>query len=175
MTALPQSSVAALEPVRRFLRATAQAQAAEIRRAAEQQARAILAAAADDAERIRAAAEAEGEAAARSDAALRSARVRRQAHEGVLAAQESVRQELLRQLSAAAAGLRSSSPRYPELLQRLTERSRVLLGPRATVTESADGGVIAEEGSRRLDLTLPVLAVHMLESRLAQVRELWTG
>jgi vacuolar-type H+-ATPase subunit E/Vma4 len=172
MTALPQGSLAALEPVRRSLREAAQAQAAQIQDEAEKQARIILAGARKEADQIRQAAAAEGEATARSDAALRSARVRRQAHERVLAQQESLHSDLVRQVTEAALALRTA-PQYPLLIEQLTKRSHTILGPDATVVESPDGGVIAEKDSRRLDLSLPVLASRMLEPRMPEVRALW--
>ena len=172
MIALPQSSLAALEPVRRSLREVAQAQVAQIRDEAEKQARIVLAESRKEADHVRQAAAAEGEATARSDAALRSARVRRQAHEKILTQQESLRLDMVRQVREAAQTLRTS-PQYPQLIDRLTERSHTILGPDATVVESPDGGVIAEKDSRRLDLSLPVLASRMLESRMPEVRALW--
>jgi vacuolar-type H+-ATPase subunit E/Vma4 len=60
-------------------------------------------------------------------------------------------------------------------MAQLIEQSHALLGPEATVAESPEGGVIAEAGSRRLDLSLPVLAARTLESMTQEVRELWTG
>jgi vacuolar-type H+-ATPase subunit E/Vma4 len=172
MIALPQSSLAALEPVRRSLREAAEAQAAQIQDEAEDQARIILLEAKKEADQIRQTAAAEGEATARSVAALRSARVRRQAHEKVLAQQESLRLDMVRQVREAAQALRTS-PQYPQLIDRLTERSHTILGSDATVVESPDGGVIAEKDSRRLDLSLPILASRMLESRMPEVRALW--
>jgi len=74
---------------------------------------------------------------------------------------------------ASATALRTDA-RHPELLARLTERSHALLGRDATVTESPDGGVIAEAGSRRLDLSLPTLAAETLSRRAAEVAALWT-
>jgi len=127
-----------------------------------------------DADRIRGVAAAEGAEAARSQAFLRSARVRRQAHEIVLARRNALRLDLQHQVCQAAVKLRAD-PRYPQLLARLTEQSHALLGPGATVTESPLGGVVAWAGSRRLDLSLPVLATRTLESMTQEVCELWTG
>jgi hypothetical protein len=72
----------------------------------------------------------------------------------------------------AAAGL-TADPRYPELVARLTGLCRQLLGPDALVSESLEGGVFAEAGPRRLDLSLPVLAEMTLDAMPA-ARELWT-
>lgn len=173
MTGLPQRSATALAPVRGSLLTAAQKEAADIRRDASEQALALLDAARREADRIRVAAAEEGEATARSEAALRSARVRRQAHETVLARRNALRLELQRQVRESAAALRTD-PRYPPLLTRLTEQSHALLGPDAMVAESPDGGVVAEAGSRRLDLSLPTLATRTLESMTQEVRQLWT-
>lgn len=172
MTRLAPEADAALAPVRQALRAAAEKQAAEFRDAARTQASALLEAARAEAAGILAAAAEQGEADARSETALRSARARRQAHELVLAQRSSLRLELHRRVREAAAGL-TSDPRYPKMMARLTEQCRELLGPEAIVTESPEGGVVAEAGSRRLDLSLPVLAELMLDS-MPGASELWT-
>jgi len=174
MTRLPSRSAAALGPVRGALLTAARQEAADIRRDAGERGRALVDAAQRDADRIRSAAAEEGAATARSRAVLRSARARRQAHEMVLTRRNALRLDLQRQVRQAAVELRTD-PRYPRLLARLTEQSHALLGPRAHVAESPEGGVVAEEGSRRLDLSLPVLATRKLESMTPEVRELWTG
>lgn len=172
MTGLPAGSAAALEPIRRWLRDAAEAQAAEIRDSAEQEAVALLAAAQAEADRIRQDAVAEGEAAARSAAALRSAQVRRRASGTVLAQQEELRLTLRREVVRAAMAARTD-PRYPQLVDRLVEHGRAVLGPDATVTQSPDGGVVVERGSRRLDLSLPALATQALDERQGEVERLW--
>ncbi|MGY3320912.1 hypothetical protein [Arthrobacter sp. TE12232] len=172
MSGLSPEADATLEPVRRALRSAAEQQAAELKDEASRQAGALLDAARAEAAAILAAAVKEGEDAARSEAALRSARARRQAHELVLAQRSSLRLELHRQVREAAAGL-TSDPRYPELVARLAGLCRQLLGPDALVSESLEGGVFAEAGPRRLDLSLPVLAEMTLDAMPA-ARELWT-
>lgn len=174
MARLPSRSAAALAPVRRSLLTAAHQEAADLRRDAAAKALAVLEAAQRDADRIRAAAAAEGAATARSQAALRSARVRRQAHETVLTRRNALRLDLQRQVRQAAVELRTD-PRYPRLLALLTEQSQALLGAGATVTESPQGGVVAQAGSRRLEMSLPVLAIRTLESMTQEVCELWTG
>ena len=174
MSRVPADASAALAPVRSALRAAAETEAASIRSEADTDVRAVLTAARREADEIRRSAAAEGAAVARSAAALRSARARREAHETVLAQQESLRVTLLRQVKVAATALRDD-PRYPALVEQLTERCRALLGPEASVSESTDGGVVAEAGSRRVDLSLPVLAAQALDSRPEEVRRLWTS
>lgn len=172
MTGLARESDAALQPVREALRSAARKQAAELRDDARRQAKALVEAALAESAEILSAAAREGESAARSEAALRSARTRREAHELVLAQRNSLRLELHRRVRESTAGLKSD-PRYANLVARLTEECRALLGPDAVVSESPDGGVVAEAGSRRLDLSLPVLAGVTVES-LPGARALWT-
>ena len=173
MTPLPERSVAALDPVREALLEDARARAEHLRRSAQEEADALRAAAQRDADAILAEAVADGERTARSAAALRSARVRRQAHETVLAQQSAIRAELQRQVAESAAALRTD-PRYAELMARLTERSRAVLGPDAVASPSPHGGVVARSGTRHLDLSLPTLAAQTLESMTPEVSALWT-
>jgi len=173
MTGLPKGSDQTLAPVREALRTTAETRADLLRQDAREQAKAVLAAAGDEAARIISAAVSEGEASARSDAALRSARVRRQAQEIVLAQQNALRRELQQRVREAAVSLRQDAS-YPTLLAVLTEQCRAVLGAEATVTEDPAGGVVAHSGSRRLDLSLPALAARTLDAMSPQVSRLWT-
>lgn len=163
MTGAGREFDAALEPVRTALRTAAEETAAQLRTDAADHAAALLAAARAEAQSILASAAQEGRDAARAEAALRSARARRRARELVLAQRSSLRRELRRRAREAAAGL-TADPRYPELRARLAGQCTALLGPDATVSESPEGGVIAVAGTRRLDLSLPVLAELALES-----------
>lgn len=172
MTPLPERSVAALDPVRESLVSAARARAEQLGRSAQQEADAVRAAAQLEADEILAQAVAEGERTARSAAALRSARVRREAHETVLAQRSAIRAELQRQVAEAATALQAD-PRYAELVTRLTERCRAVLGPDADVSTSPHGGVVARSGSRHLDLSLPTLAAQTLEAMAGEVSEVW--
>ncbi len=174
MSELPHTSSAALEPVRAALRAAAERESAEVRAGAESEVTQLRENADREAARIRADAVAEGTAVARGSAALRAARTRREAHEIVLDRQNQVRAALVAAVGAAASALRAD-PRYPALLDRLTERARELLGPQAVVTEGPEGGVVAERGSRRLDLSLPSVAEATLESMAPEVSALWSS
>lgn len=172
MSALPQTSNAALAPLRQALRTAAERQIAEIRDAAGREAEAVLTSARDQAAQLLADAAREGGDAARSAAARRSSRIRREAQELVLARRNAVLAKLRGDLRARASALQDD-PRYPELMTVLTEQCWTLLGRSARVSESPNGGVIAEAGSRRLDLSMPVLAELVLDSLPAE-RELWT-
>lgn len=172
MSGLPEGSDAALAPIRAALREASRVSAAAIVDGAEAQASAILDDAKRQAELIRQAAVESGEQAARSEATLRSAGVRRRAHETVLRQQSALRLELQEQTRRAAVALRDD-PRYPALLEALSRRCRELLGPETTVEESADGGIQGHAGSRMVDLSLPVIAAETLESMGSEVSALW--
>ncbi|GAA3288259.1 hypothetical protein ACFFON_07485 [Arthrobacter citreus] len=172
MNRLPAGSDAALEAVRYALRRQAESEAGRLAADARHQAETLLSNAGTEAAEIRAEAARQGAEAARTEAAGRSARVRREARRTVLAQQETLRSELLRQVLERTRDLRSD-PRYPQLLRRLTERADALLGPLASVTESYKGGVTGTAGSRHLDLSLPALAKQAMESRAGEVHRLW--
>lgn len=172
MSTLAPESNAALAPLRQALWTSAEGQAADIRDGASWEAADLLASAREQAARILVDATRAGVDAARSQAALRSSRVRRKAHELVLARRGTVLAELRRQLREHASGLQDD-PRYPELVTGLTEQCRKLLGPSAKISESPNGGVVAETGTHRLDLSCPVLAELALDS-MPEESELWT-
>lgn len=110
MSKLPVESDAALEPVRQALRSAAEKQAEELRGSACRQADALLDAARNEAKRILAEAAREGEAAANAEAAVRSSRVRREAHELVLTLRNSLLQELRRRSKENASHLQDDPP-----------------------------------------------------------------
>lgn len=173
MKVLPPEADAALTPLRQAMLATSSAAAETIRSAASEQAAALIAQARHEADSIRERARADGEAVARAHAELASARARRRAHDTILAAQNSLRQALLVEVGNAATALRDD-PRYPALRAGLQDYALGILGPDAQVRESPAGGIIAEAGSRRLDLTLPVLALTTVAAMPQQVSSLWT-
>ena len=173
MKGLNHDALVALGPVREALHAAAQAEADEIEARAADEVDQILTGARTTVAEIIASAAAHGASVARTSAALRSARVRREANELVLAAQESQRRWLADEVVRAASELRSD-PRYGAWIEQLTRRCREVLGTQATVTPSPTGGVIGELGSRRLDLSIPVLAAAVVDAHGAEVRQLWT-
>ncbi len=174
MTTLPAGADAALAPLRAALLRAAQASAAAIVADAEARAAVIIRDATHQADELRQAAAANGEEAARSQALLRSAGARRQAHETVLCQQSALRRELQRHVGVAVSPLRDD-PRYPALLDRLDQRCRAILGEDAIITESADGGVTAHAGTRSVDLSLPAVAAQTLDSMATEVSALWTS
>ncbi len=172
MKGLRPEAIAALEPVRASLRATATAQAQELASAAAAESGELVRVARERAAEIVASAAAEGAAAAGAAAALRSARARREANELVLAEQEALRRQVLTRLVHRAQQL-SDDPRHEAWLEDLARRCRELLGPGAVVTPSPDGGVVGVLGSLRLDLSIPVLAAASVEAHAEEVRQLW--
>ncbi|WP_372593998.1 hypothetical protein [Actinotalea sp.] len=172
MTDLSAAARAALAPVRSALAAAAEAEAAAIAEAAHREAARRLGAAHEQAARILTAAAAQGAESARASAAQRSARARREAHELVLAAQSELRGELMAEV-VALAQRRAGDPDHADWQAELAERCREILGPAVTVAASPDGGVVGTLGSRRLDLSIPVLAAELLDASGAQVRALW--
>lgn len=141
--------------------AAAKAETAEALRAAEERAAAI---------RDTAAAEAAEDAAA-IDADVRS-RARRQERAIVLAAQRSAYEQLRSRARIAVRGLRSD-PGYPDLLARLRAVARERLGPAAVVREDTSGGIVANDGSRRLSLTLDAATDRTVGLLAAEAEELW--
>jgi vacuolar-type H+-ATPase subunit E/Vma4 len=162
-----------LEPVRGALLADARAVADGVVRQAEERA-------SDQVERARletaariARARAEGEAAAGLETISALAEARRAARSLVLEAQRAVYDDVRRQAEAAVQELRGT-PRYGELLDRLTERAREVLGPEAQVErDPPEGGVVARAGNRRLVLTLPVLVERCLAEHAHEIDRLW--
>ncbi|MCC9177949.1 hypothetical protein [Arthrobacter sp. zg-Y750] len=172
MSRLPQGADAALAPVRQALAQDADTAAARTIAAARQQATDTMSRAQAEADGILAAARRDGAEAARAEAAASSARARRQARRTVLAEQEHLRSLLQAQVLEQARELRRD-PRYPQILRRLTAEADRLLGPMASVTESYKGGVTGSAGSRRVDLSLPTLALQAMDDHAGEVRRLW--
>ncbi len=172
MRPLPARSLESLTPLSDEIRARAEASAQASHDDASRRSAALLADANREAESIARHAVDAGTAAARSDAAQRSARERRRAHELRLAGREAVRRDLEERVVARATALRTD-PEYPRLLDALRSHARAVLGPEAATREHPDGGIVATSGTRRLDLSLPSLARATLESMTEEVSELW--
>ena len=66
-----------------------------------------------------------------------------------------------------------ADPVYPRLCQRLRDRALARLGPRAEIREHPDGGVLAEIGSRRVDLGLDGLAENAVSGLGTAAEALW--
>jgi hypothetical protein len=162
-----------LLPVREFLLRRARDDAAAIVAAATRDAAATTAAARRRAAETLAAARSAGEADGAVAAGERRARMHRQARRIVQAARRDAYHLLLDRCRSAAGALKHE-PGYPELLARLTEAAAAAAGKGARVTERPAGGVVAEGGGRRVDLTLDRLAVRAVEELGSEVEQLWT-
>lgn len=121
-------------------------------------------------ERARARGASEGRVEAARELALRRA----QARAAVLEAQRELYEELRSRAREAVLALRSD-PAYPELLDRLTEAARGVLGADAVAERDppAVGGVHAQAGSRSIDYTLATLAERCIDGLGPALRELW--
>jgi vacuolar-type H+-ATPase subunit E/Vma4 len=166
--------VAALAPVQTKLHVQAEAEARTTLDQARRQAGRIRSEARARAAGILADSRAEGEEQARAAVAARVVRRRREARDVVLSVQRDLYDELRRASRDAARALRDSSD-YPEILRRLTKRAVAAMGPEAAMQESPDGGIVAVAGSRRLDLSLPVLAEREVDRLGSEVERLWAA
>jgi vacuolar-type H+-ATPase subunit E/Vma4 len=170
---LPAGAGAALDPVRAALLSQAHSDAESVLAEARQQAEHERAASRGRAAQILRAGRDEGERQARAAAAAQLTRRRREARDTLLAAQRTLYDELRRRCHDAASALREAAD-YPELRRHLTDHVGAALGRDASIRESADGGVVAVTGSRRLDLSLPTLVDQELDRLGEEVRQLWT-
>jgi vacuolar-type H+-ATPase subunit E/Vma4 len=162
-----------LDPVREALLADAEAAAERVVRQAEVRASEQVERAREETEARVARARAEGEAAADLETISALAEARRGARALVLEAQRAVYDDVRRQAEAAVEALRTT-PRYDELLDRLTARAREILGPEAQVErDPPEGGIVARAANRRVVLTLPVLVERCLAEHAHEVDRLW--
>ena len=163
-----------LEPLREALIATARGDAESVRAEAAATAAAEIAAARSDAERAVGRARAEARERAELEVRSRRAAQRREARGRILRARREAYDALHEDAVAAVLRLRDD-PGYEALLDRLEASARELLGPDATVERdpSGVGGVIAHDGRRSIDATLPALAASGLEALGSRVEELW--
>lgn len=162
-----------LGPVRRALADAARREVGELDEATGRETEALAARARADATELLDAARADGAAAGRAAAALVAARARREAHRVVLAERERLRAELVARVVQAAAGLRDG-PGYPALVARLEGVCRERLGPGAELSPAPGGGVVAVRGTRRLDLSLPLLAEQAALAVLEEAGDAWS-
>ncbi|MGZ4610155.1 MAG: hypothetical protein ACXV2H_07855 [Actinomycetes bacterium] len=167
--ALPTDPLAA---VRAALLAAATADAQRVLAGVDAEVAEARAAAEERAAALRDAAAAQAAADAATIAAEARARARRQERAILLAAQRSAYEQLRAQARAAVRDLRRD-PGYPALLTRLTAAARQRLGPTALVREHPDGGVLAEDGGRRLSLTLDAATDRAVDALGAEVEQLW--
>ncbi|HUH71627.1 MAG TPA: hypothetical protein VLZ05_23750, partial [Mycobacterium sp.] len=65
-------------------------------------------------------------------------------------------------------------PAYPHWATALRAAARATLGADAQVSEHPTGGVVAEAGQRRIDLSLAGIAARVLDGTTAEADELWS-
>jgi vacuolar-type H+-ATPase subunit E/Vma4 len=158
---------AALQPVRAALLAAARADADATRARGHADADAVTAAARAQAAQLTAQARRQGSADAATEAARATAAARRAAHQSVLTARARAYRDLREQARPAVAGL-AAEPGFAALRARLTAALRRRLGPGAGVRDSADGGLVGQAGSRRVDLSLSGFADRAVDTVAAQ-------
>ncbi len=164
----------ALEPVRIALLADARAEAARIVESARDEADAIVEHARHEADEVVQQARRRADSTATAHAARALLRAARDAQSAVMHAREAVRRELVRRLELAVARMRDDA-RYPALLDRLEDVARGQLGQDALIErDPSDGGIVAVDGSRRVDYRLPALAERVLETFGDEEAALWS-
>ncbi len=167
--------MSALDPVRIALLADARADAARLVETARDEADTFVERARRDADETVEQARRRAEATAEAHAARVLSRTRRDAHATVLRAREDLRCELVRRLGLAIERMRAD-PRYPTLLQQLEDAARAQLGEGVLIERDPPdgGGIVAVEGSRRVDYRLPALGERVLETLGEEVATLWS-
>jgi hypothetical protein len=119
-----------------------------------------------------------GRDAGERDAAREAVRARaaalRAGRAEILAARSRLHADLEAAALDGALALRRS-PRYPDLLDRLSASATARLGgrPQLEVDPDPAGGVVARSGGRMIDATLPRLTRRCLDALGPRVEELW--
>lgn len=162
-----------LQPVRAELLSRAAADADRVIAEARQEAARILEQGHDKARQLTEKARATGEAAGFALAAEQQAALRRALRRDVLAAKDNGYQQWRRHAREAVLRLRDE-PEYPRWCETLRGAAAGVLGDGAEVTDHPDGGVVAQLGCRRVDLSLPAIADRALDEIAADIDELWS-
>ena len=149
-------------------------EASQRRETAEARAVEILTEGRRRAEAIIGTAEAEGVRSAEGEAAHRLARGRREARRVVLGARRAAVDRLHTEVMTAIDELRRQ-PGYDQLEDGLADLAVAVLGADAEIERDPGGcgGVLARDGSRAVDLTLPSLAERCLRDLGRDVEGLW--
>lgn len=161
-------------PLRDALLADAHRRVASLQAEAAARVESELAVARAEADALVARARAEAQQRAELDVQRRCSAQRRDAQGRILRARRQAYESLREEAIAAALRLRGE-PGYEALLDRLEADARARLGPGATIERdpAGVGGVIARDGQRLIDATLPALAEHALEELGTEVETLW--
>ncbi|GAA1804968.1 hypothetical protein GCM10009682_28430 [Luedemannella flava] len=156
-----------LAPVVEALLAAARHDAGHILAAARASAEQTTTAAAGRAAQILADAAAAGTADARAAGAAQRRAARRSAHGIVLAARRRAYDALIEQARKAVAGL-LDGPAAEPVRRQLSEAARQILGPDTQVRVTSDGGILADNGPRRLNLSLAAFVDRAVATVLAR-------
>ena len=168
-----KQALPALDPVRRELLGRAAADADRQIADARQEAQRILSGARDQAARLTETAAAAGQAAAAVVASQRRTALERALRGEVLAAQRDIYQQWRRRGAEAVLRLHDD-PDYPRWAAALRAAAAKTLGADAAISEQPEGGVVAETGDRRADLSLAGIAERALDATVPQLGELWS-
>jgi len=156
VTAVPDLAMA-LAPVRSALLQAARAEVARVLGEAADQAHDVTATARRRAEATHAAARAAGAADANQSVIAARTSHQRQARVSSLRVRRDVYEQLHERVRIAASEL-ATGPDYAGLRATLVTAAHRVLGPDAIITEAPGGGIIAQSGNRRLDLSLAEFA-----------------
>jgi vacuolar-type H+-ATPase subunit E/Vma4 len=163
-----------LAPLRDALLADARSRAAGVQAEAAARVESELEAARSETTALLARARAEAQERADIDVQRRASAQRRDAQRRVLRARREAYESLREEAIAAVLELRDD-PGYAALLDRLEAAARTRLGPGTAIERDPPGlgGVIARDGQRVIDATLPALAARALDELGSEVDELW--
>jgi len=164
-------AAAAVEPVRAALLGAARAAADRDVDAAHRYAADVLDTATTRVSEVHAAAVEAGRVEAAARTARTQAQARRDRRTAELHDQDAAYAQLRERVRAAVRALPAS---HPQLRERLVARALTELGPDARITDTPDGGLLAETPGRRLDLSLDALADLAVEALGAEASLLWT-
>ncbi|WP_099023934.1 hypothetical protein [Mycolicibacterium palauense] len=164
---------AALRPVRAAILRRADDDAARVVAAARAEADRVLVNADHTARQIEENARAAGRKAGARAADADAAGLRRGLRRQVLSARDDAYLSWRRRATEAVLQLRAD-PEYRRWKDALARTAREALGEEARVVEHPDGGVVAELGGRRLDLSLPAIAARALDRAAVDVDGLWS-
>lgn len=165
---------AALEPVRSAMLRRARDDAERTRAAAEADAARMRADAETTAAAILARARTDGAADAAELLDAQRAHTRRSARARELAAQRLAHDDLRTASATAVRERLRDGPGYAELHGALVAVAHRLLGPHAVITDAPGGGIVAEAGGRRVDLTLDALTARAVDRLGADLDGLWS-
>ncbi|RXS87183.1 hypothetical protein EST92_04100 [Streptomyces sp. TM32] len=171
-TPVPGEAGAALEPVRTELLRAAHAEARALLAAADREAADLLDAARAEGEAILDASRRQGEAEGRAAGRALLIQARRTARARELGGRREAYEQLRLHATERVRALRDTTG-YDAVLDRLTRRAHLLLGPDADVTEHPDGGVVAHAAGRSVDCTLDAVTAHALDRIGPEAETLW--